>query len=134
MINKQEIMSYASILNTIGDSIKSIGNNMRESQFEKISIQHRYAQLKSELVDYIKAQRELETTPVPEVINKEHGDLIDAYKGFIDGTEAMMESISSLTEIDKDKYNKGLQIQKSSVANLLIVVQKIGDKLIAYLQ
>jgi len=135
MINLDDKFIYAKKLSDLGDKIIKISNNFQiinlgEKNIRKLKNQHDNY-LKA-ITEYKECKRSFSNIVPPAKVIIEHKKMVDAIQLFIEGTEAMFNSINFDTcSVNKEIINKGILIKQMGVKTVFRLSDEIEKKLTA---
>ncbi|MGE8082139.1 hypothetical protein [Peribacillus loiseleuriae] len=135
---KQEYISYAKRLDTIGDLIISISNLIKSSEEVKILSFEDFQAYKNEVNETIKqfeyAEESLREVNAPFVVQNQHKRSVERFGEYIESIRIIINSFyvspSNEIQFNESEHIRGLDLQKQSVEEIGKLTQLIGDKLL----
>ncbi len=122
---------YAKKLSDLGDRIINISDqfplSLKLDTAEKIKNQYDIS-LKA-ITEYKEVKLAFLLVVVPDIVQKEHKEVISALQMFINGTEYMFKSIDvNNSHVDKDMISKGLSLQEQGKDRIVQLADQICKK------
>jgi hypothetical protein len=129
---KQEILTYAKLLDGIGDKVISASNKIKIVSEDNLSIAELkpyYEILQHSLNEYKICQKQLLSVKSPIVINNEHQELIESFNGFVSATETLINSVNLNTmEYNKEEFRRGLTLLTIAEVSIKVATDNIVNK------